>query len=52
MGKIHTLLKGLAGKAGRISGKVNWKLVLALGIAFGAASLLYHTWRFMALAGL
>ena len=33
-------------------GKVNWKLVLVIGMAVSAAVLLYHTWRFMALANL
>lgn len=33
-------------------GKVNWKLVLVIGMAVSAVFLLYHTWRFMALADL
>jgi len=35
-----------------LAGRVNWKVVLVLGIILGAASLLYHTWRFMTLANL
>ena len=32
--------------------RINWRIVLAVGVAVAVLSLLYHTWKFMSLRGL
>lgn len=39
-------------RLGGMLGRVNWKIVLVVGIALSAVFMLYHTWMFMTIANL
>lgn len=45
-------IRRLPERSGGIMVRINWRIVLAVGVAVAVLSLLYHTWKFMSLRGL
>ena len=52
MGRIKEWMRRLPERSGGIMVRINWRIVLAVGVAVAVLSLLYHTWKFMSLRGL
>ena len=52
MGRIKEWMSRLPERSGGIMVWINWRIVLAVGVAVAVLSLLYHTWKFMSLRGL
>ena len=52
MGRIREWMRRLSEGSGGIMVRINWRIVLAVGVAVAVLSLLYHTWKFMSLRGL
>ena len=52
MGRMKEWIRRLSGGSGGLMVRINWRIVLAVGVAVAVLSLLYHTWKFMSLRGL
>lgn len=52
MGRMKEWIRRLSEGSGGIMVRINWRIVLAVGVAVAVLSLLYHTWKFMSLRGL
>jgi|GEM_PF-6351564 len=52
MGRIREWIRRLSEGSGGPLVRINWRIVLAVGVAVAVLSLLYHTWKFMSLRGL
>ena len=52
MGRIREWMRRLSEGSGGTLVRINWRIVLAVGVAVAVLSLLYHTWKFMSLRGL
>lgn len=45
-------IRRLPERSGGLMVRINWRIVLVVGVAVAVLSLLYHTWKFMSLRGL
>ena len=52
MGRMKDWKRRLSEGSGGLMVRINWRIVLAVGVAVAVLSLLYHTWKFMSLRGL
>lgn len=52
MGRMKEWIRRLSEGSGGLMVRINWRIVLAVGVAVAVLSLLYHTWKFMSLRGL
>lgn len=52
MGSMKEWIRRLSEGSGGLMVRINWRIVLAAGVAVAVLSLLYHTWKFMSLRGL
>ena len=52
MGRMKEWIRRLSEGSGVLMVRINWRIVLAAGVAVAVLSLLYHTWKFMSLRGL
>ena len=52
MGRRKEWIRRLSEGSGGLMVRINWRIVLAAGVAGAVLSLLYHTWKFMSLRGL
>ena len=52
MGRMKEWIRRLSEGSGGLMVRLNWRIVLAAGVAVAVLSLLYHTWKFMSLRGL
>ena len=52
MERIKEWIRRLPERSGGPLVRINWRIVLAVGVAVAVLSLLYHTWKFMSLRGL
>ena len=52
MRRMKEWIRRLLERYGGLMVRINWRIVLAVGVAVAVLSLLYHTWKFMSLRGL
>lgn len=52
MGRMKEWMRRLTEGSGGLMVRIDWRIVLAVGVAVAVLSLLYHTWKFMSLKGL
>ena len=52
MERMKEWMRRLTEGSGGIMVRIDWRIVLAVGVAVAVLSLLYHTWKFMSLKGL
>lgn len=52
MRRMKEWIRRLPERSGDLMVRINWRIVLAAGVAVAVLSLLYHTWKFMSLRGL
>lgn len=52
MGRMKEWMRRLTEGSGGLMVRIDWRIVLAVGVAVAVLSLLYHTWKFMSLRGL
>ena len=52
MRRMKEWIRRLLERSGGLMVRINWRIVLSVGVAVAVLSLLYHTWKFMSLRGL
>lgn len=52
MRRMKEWIKRLPERSGGLMVRIDWRIILAVGVAVAVLSLLYHTWKFMSLRGL
>ena len=52
MGRMKEWMRRLTEGSGGLMVRIDWRIILAVGVAVAVLSLLYHTWKFMSLRGL